>query len=199
MDLFLVCHGREVSQTRSESRLREATPLTVLHSSACVVSIIRLVFALQVGSLDGSCKSFPRFAALKACIIISYKACPSKKVIITNLCAKGDAVPAVWASEAEKCAGFLVVSIPTYRPIYRKIVCGSADALDVRTGKSYQLEPGSHESNDHISHKAQVSAQRILSPAQLGINVTDDIELVRHIQHNSSWVRMENDIDGSRF
>ncbi|KAG6368463.1 hypothetical protein INS49_002670 [Diaporthe citri] len=70
--------------------------------SACVVSIIRLVFALQVGSLDGS----------------------------------WDAVPAAWASEAEICAGFLVVSIPTYRPIYRKIVYGSADALDPRTGKS---------------------------------------------------------------
>lgn len=121
-------------------------------------------------------------------------------MIITNLCAKGDAVPAAWASEAEICAGFLVVSIPTYRPIYRKIVYGSAGALDVRTGKSYQIEPGSHESNDHASHKVQVSAQRILSPAQLGISVTDDIELVRHIQHNGSWVRMEeSEIDGSRF
>lgn len=31
--------------------------LPLLHS-ACIVSIIRLVYALQVGSLDGSCRLF---------------------------------------------------------------------------------------------------------------------------------------------
>ncbi|KAL2277766.1 hypothetical protein FJTKL_15203 [Diaporthe vaccinii] len=93
---------------------------SAMSGSACVVSVIRLVFALQVGSLDGS----------------------------------WDAVPAAWASEAEICAGFLVVSIPTYRPIYRKAVYGSDDALDVRTGKCYQLELGSYESNNHASQGA---------------------------------------------
>lgn len=174
-------------------------PLTVLHYSACVVSVIRLVFALQVGSLDGSCTSLPRFAALTACGIISHKAFPFENVTITDLCAKGDAVPAAWASEAEICAGFLVVSIPTYRPIYRKVVYGSDDALDVRTGKCYELELGSYESNNHASHKAQVSAQRILSPAQLGASVTDDIELVKRVQHNGSWVRMTPETHVQKF
>lgn len=109
-------------------------------------------------------------------------------------------MPAAWVSEVELCAGFLVVSIPTYRPIYRKIVYGSADALDVRTGKSYQLEAGSYENNKNGSHKVQVSVQRTVPPTQLGISVTDDIELVRHIQHNGSWVRVaENYHDRSAY
>lgn len=120
--------------------------------------------------------------------------------MITKLYAKGDAVPAAWASEVELCGGFLVVSIPTYRPIYRKIVYGSADAPEARAGKPYQPEPGPHERNNHASHKVQVPAQRIPSPAQLGTSVTDDIELVRHIQHNGAWMKMEeNEIDGPRF
>lgn len=103
---------------------------------------------------------------------------------------KGTAIPAAWVSEVEICFGFLVVSIPTYRPIYRKIVYGSADAQDVRTGNSYQLEAGSYGSNKNASHNVQVSAQRTVPPTQFGISVTDEVELVRHIQHNGSWVRV---------
>lgn len=168
------------------------------------------MLALSVSSVSCSLSKSARLTALvcrslgvaafKVCKITSYKALPWEKVINTNLCAKGDAVPAAWASEAEICTGFLVVSIPTYRLIYRRIVYGSADALDAGAGKPYQLEPISHESNNHASHNVQVSAQRILSPAKLGISVTDDFELVRHIQHNGSWVRMEeSEIHGSRF
>lgn len=41
---------------RSVSRSRA---VNILDFSACIVSIVRLVFAFQVGSLDGSCMSVP--------------------------------------------------------------------------------------------------------------------------------------------
>lgn len=125
------------------------------------------------------------------------------EVISTDTCApKGADIPVAWASEAELCVGFLVVSIPTYQPIYRRLVYGSADALDVRTGKVYQLQAGSYETKNHASHTEQISAQHTLPPAQLAtcISVTDEIELVRNAQHNGTWVRMAgNDFGGSRF
>ncbi|KAG8159748.1 hypothetical protein KVR01_010385 [Diaporthe batatas] len=122
--------------------------------SACVVSIVRLVFALQVGSIDASWAD----------------------------------IPAAWASEAELCVGFLVVSIPTYQPIYRRLVYGSADALHVRTGKAYQFQPWSRKSKSHLSHVAKASSQSTLSPMPLGISVADDVQPVRHTQHVATWV-----------
>lgn len=90
----------------------------------------------------------------------------------------------------EICFGFLVVSIPTYRPIYRKIMDGLARTVDARSRKHYQLEAESYESNKSAPHTCQVSAQQIFSPAQLGIVVTDDVELVRYVQHNGDWIRV---------
>lgn len=106
----------------------------------------------------------------------------------------------MWASEAELCVGFLVVSIPTYQPIYRRLVYGSADALEVRTGKAYKLQAESHKSKNQVSHQVKASSQATLPPIPLGISVTDDIQPVRLTQHNGSWVGIaENDVGGSRF
>lgn len=61
--------GRYFPQTllpnppRSVSRGREA--IDILDFSACIVSIVRLVFAFQVGSLDGSCMSVPWLCLLR--------------------------------------------------------------------------------------------------------------------------------------
>lgn len=117
-----------------------------------------------------------------------------------NCCTKGDSIPAALASEMEICFGFLVVSIPTYKPIYRKMMNGLARAQDSRTRKHYQLETGSYGSNKGFPHTSQDSARPTLSPEHMEVVVIHDIELASHFQHNGDWIRVaENGQDRSRF
>lgn len=167
--------------------------LTFLNSSAYVVSIIRLVSALQVGSLDSPCTLGPLIRKSKT-------TCDPLGRMNANRCTKGDSIPAALVSEVELCFGFLVVSIPTYRSIYRKMTDGLASALEARIRKPYQVGAGSYGSNNSAPYTFQVSAQRTLSPAQMGIVILNDIQLVRHVQHNGDWIRVaENEHDRSRF
>ncbi|KUI61327.1 hypothetical protein VP1G_08505 [Cytospora mali] len=108
---------------------------------------------------------------------------------------KGTAIPAAYLSEAEICVGFLVVSIPTYRPIYHKIVHGTAHALnsDPSTGPGYQVQIGSHGYNNTASKLVQVSPNRTLNSVTPGISVTEDVELVRHVQRDGTWVKVSEE------
>lgn len=108
--------------------------------------------------------------------------------------AVGTAIPAGWVSEAELCVGFLAVSMPTYRPIYRKIVDGSVDGPDASTGNSYQ-RPLARGNDKNGSHSVKVSAEQLhlSSPSQQGISVTDDVELVHHVRHDGAWVMVPDD------
>lgn len=107
----------------------------------------------------------------------------------------GTAIPAAYLSEAEICVGFLVVSIPTYRPMYHKIVHGTAHSTesDSSVGPGYNVKIGSNGYNKTASNLVQLSPDQTLNSMTQGISVTDDVELVRHAQRDGTWVRVSDE------
>jgi len=86
------------------------------------VSIVRLVYSLYVGTIDGSCKHLFLPPALFLIPLLAV----SRVIwtILTYMLGTGDAVPAGYASCVELTVGIFVVSIPVYRKLYRKTVKG---------------------------------------------------------------------------
>ncbi|KAI0108737.1 hypothetical protein F4776DRAFT_643591 [Hypoxylon sp. NC0597] len=109
--------------------------------SACIISIIRLAFAIKVGSTDDG---------------------------------SWDDIPAGLLSIVELMVGFLAASIPTYRPLYRRIVHGSTSSAPISNTPPPRLDYGPSKKADNEAGYSNESAGNSL----LGINMTDQIELV---------------------
>lgn len=114
---------------------------------------------------------------------------------------KGVAVPALLISQVEVCFGLLVVSVPTYRPLYRKLVYGTAEKesqpgisgprplayLGFKKISSYASKWNDSE------HRVEITAGKDARDSPRGICIQDDVELVRHIQRDGIWVRVSDD------
>ncbi|KAI1808962.1 hypothetical protein F4811DRAFT_499636 [Daldinia bambusicola] len=99
-------------------------------------------------------------------------------------------IPSCMVAAAELTVGFLAASFPTYRPLYLKLIrktksdrAGINPAIGVGC-----VEPGQELDGDH--HKVFISTDGIPGRENLGIMVTDDIELVRHTYQGGQWVRV---------
>ncbi|KAI0378947.1 hypothetical protein F5Y04DRAFT_290669 [Hypomontagnella monticulosa] len=130
-------------------------------SSACIVSIVRLFYSLQIGSVDDGA---------------------------------WEAVPSLIVSLVEATFGMLAVSVPTYRPLYRRIFHRSAEDLrwhsDGATKDSMKKGLYGREVQTNVNVSAAKGHLPDVSP---GINVVDQIELVRHANRSGKWVRISDD------
>ncbi|KAI0107450.1 hypothetical protein GGR51DRAFT_570835 [Nemania sp. FL0031] len=147
-------------------------------SSACIISIVRLPFLLQVGTLDGS----------------------------------WTAVPSGYVSCLELTVGIFAVSSPTYRALYKRIFKTKKSAWARAPGTTHQswksllrmtlwaskprsLNSGSQRHSDELDlnrkyqHTTTVYTDGQVSAPTRGINVTDDVEMVRYTNQNGSWAR----------
>ncbi|KAI1416809.1 hypothetical protein F5Y13DRAFT_204156 [Hypoxylon sp. FL1857] len=132
----------------------------VVASSACIVSIVRLFYSLQIGTIDGA----------------------------------WDAAPSLIVSIVELTVGMLAVSVPTYRPLYRRMFSRSIDDSRWRfegpTKDTLKKELYGRDTQTTVN----VSASRgYFQDAPPGINVVDQIELVRHTNRSGNWVRVDDD------
>jgi hypothetical protein len=154
------------------------------------VSIVRLVYSLDVGSVDGS----------------------------------WDAIPAGYMSCIELCVGFLVVSIPVYRSLYRKLARGEtggptgwsynvkSDAVPLRPtdAASYPgisvktLNDGSHVNGSgsdvaigskNTLHTTVASSDMTAMRRETGqgINVRADVQMERMAYRNGAWVQVPDE------
>ncbi|RYO83906.1 hypothetical protein DL766_001733 [Monosporascus sp. MC13-8B] len=131
--------------------------------SACIISMVRLAFALEVGSTaDGS----------------------------------WDNIPAGLLSVVELMTGILAVSIPTYRPLYRRLVEGPSW---VKQSIQNDYASGNRNAEYHRSfgregpRSVSVSAGRVSVGTRQGISVTNQIELTVHTSKGGSWVRVPDE------
>ncbi|KAI1490019.1 hypothetical protein F5X96DRAFT_679383 [Biscogniauxia mediterranea] len=131
-----------------------------LGGSACIVSIIRLPYAIDLGNFDGS----------------------------------WTAVPAAMIGAVELMAGILAVSMPTYRPLYYQLfkrteVPKLYKGPDGSYKGSYSINNGRIYTNN-LPHTVSVSVDTSSGDPAPGINITDQIELIRHTHKNGVWVRV---------
>lgn len=91
--------------------------------------------------------------------------------------------------------GLLASSIPTYGPLYDKFIRksavpsgkGSSATNESNTiGNSYNYTKGSQ-------YSGQISAGQSTIGPNAGIRVTDQFELVRHVNRNGDWIRVEDE------
>lgn len=138
--------------------------------SACIVSIIRLAFTLKVGATAD---------------------------------ASWEDIPAGLLSAVELMAGILAASIPTYRPLYRRIVYGS---INLSTNTDAMPSYGDHPDRKYSKGKSRdlsldtqlsvgVTAGGFAATSRQGINVTNQIELVRHKNMGGNWVRVPDEVN----
>ncbi|KAI0165255.1 hypothetical protein GGR52DRAFT_575346 [Hypoxylon sp. FL1284] len=96
-------------------------------------------------------------------------------------------VPTGMLSVVEIMTGFLAASIPTYRPLSKRIFQGSNKSRDDKAGSTAK-------SNGRVaSHTAQISAGRSQWKTHGGIRVTDHIEFIKHAARNGTWVRVADE------
>lgn len=91
--------------------------------------------------------------------------------------------------------GIFAASIPTYRPLYIKFIhkttSQSNDSSDYNSktmGNSYMYAKGSQRNG-------QLSADRSINGPDATIRVTDQFELVRHVNRGGDWIRVEDEDD----
>lgn len=113
----------------------------------------------------------------------------------------GVAAPTLLISQVEVCVGILVVSIPTYRPVYRKLLYGTAES-QASPGISdprplaylgFGKIGGNYDSHNSSKHHVDITAGGKVRGEREGISVMDDVELVRHAQRDGAWVRVSDD------
>ncbi|KAI1860569.1 hypothetical protein JX265_009968 [Neoarthrinium moseri] len=104
-----------------------------------------------------------------------------------------DIVPAGLLSVAELMSAILAACIPTYRPLFRKLVEGSTVGKKI----AWSGYGSAAIRNDKISrdapHTVNVSAGRFPNSTRPGINVTNQIELSVHRSKGGSWVRVPDE------
>ncbi|XXH01339.1 hypothetical protein Hte_007697 [Hypoxylon texense] len=93
-------------------------------------------------------------------------------------------------SAVELMTGILAASIPTYRPLFKHVFQGS------RESSKYQSQRPAASPRHFPSHTTQVSVGRFDQETRAGIQVTDQIELVKHATRNGTWVMVTDD-DGA--
>ncbi|KAI2633170.1 hypothetical protein GGS26DRAFT_590766 [Hypomontagnella submonticulosa] len=130
-------------------------------SSACIVSIVRLFYSLQIGSVnDGA----------------------------------WEAVPSLIVSLVEATFGMLAVSVPTYRPLYRRIFYRSAEDLRWRFEEVTKETTREGLYGKEIRTDVNISTSRGHShDTPPGIKVVDQIELARHENRSGNWLRVSDD------
>lgn len=155
-----------------------------MYHSACIVSIVRLAYSEKVGTTaDGSCRlhKSPMFSTHKR-----IKFVPRADVNFTS----GDNIPAGLASAAELMVGFLAASMPTYRPLYRRLRHGDFEGSNgaSNSGHEYRFE--------HPRNTVKITGGNGGAPLSgTGINVTNQFEMNIHPNHRDKWVRAPDETD----
>lgn len=114
-----------------------------------------------------------------------------------------DDMPAALVSVAELMAGFLAASIPTYRPLWRRIFPkGDRSSMNIGDGssgqKSCSVKSGQWPGNTKMQTKVSVGAGSRARALDMcgGISVTRDIELATHPtaggRRDCVWTRMSD-------
>jgi hypothetical protein len=109
-------------------------------------------------------------------------------------------------SATELTVGFLVVSIPTYKRIYRWVFKGehyrpskSSDPYSYDNNYNRNLAPFSYsqsdKSNKETTHASQVSSAQTIDRIPSFITVPDQIELARHAKKNGTWLEVPDDAE----
>ncbi|KAI0434046.1 hypothetical protein F5Y09DRAFT_338162 [Xylaria sp. FL1042] len=123
------------------------------------------------------------------------------------------AVPSGYVSCLELTVGIFAVSSPTYRALYKRMFKAKKSAWVRAPGPTHQswksllrmtlwaskprsLNSGSQRHSDELDlnrkhqHTTTVYTDGQVSAPNQGINVTDDVEMVRHTNQNGGWARV---------
>ncbi|KUI71853.1 hypothetical protein VM1G_07488 [Cytospora mali] len=167
--------------------------------SAVIASIVRLVYSLNVGSVDGSWTAIP--AGYTSCVeltvgflvvsIPAYRSLFMKKLNLGN-------GSTIWSWRTSGRGALLrnnhsAYNSSGYNKSSRKgsATTGPHDAY--RTTSTKELNRGSNE--DNMGYTTTVAAADSEVPKLPGsvINVTDQVELVRMAKSNGAWVSMPDE------
>jgi hypothetical protein len=147
-----------------------------LGGGACITSIVRLAFSLKVGStFDGSCKSWAVF------MLASLANATSNT---------GDNIAPGFVSTVELLVCLICASIPTYRPLYNRVVrktFGTVNDSQNTKISAYKSYPS--------ANRAKVTSDGTIVTTTPGIHVTDQVELMRYAETNGAWVRVADEDD----
>ncbi|KAI3331630.1 hypothetical protein HD806DRAFT_477917 [Xylariaceae sp. AK1471] len=99
-------------------------------------------------------------------------------------------VSITYISIIETTVGILAVSIPTYKPLYKRLV----DSSNYYFRRGY-MENSSNKDKQRgeLPQKSMIPSAPRESHVAPHINVTHQIELVRHTKMGGSWVRVSED------
>ncbi|KAJ0124360.1 hypothetical protein J7T55_005698 [Diaporthe amygdali] len=167
--------------------------------SAVLVSIVRLVYALHVGSVDGSWTAIP--AGYTSCVeltlgflvvsIPAYRPLIMKQIRLSN-------GSTVWSWRASRRRGLLESSkypygSDGYNASGRKGSAPSGPQTDISTMELNSMRDKRSNSHDHGRGYTTVvvaSEQNIPRLPSSGIHVTDQVEQTKMARNNSSWLRI---------
>lgn len=140
---------------------------------------MRLFYSLQIGSVnDGACKFIK----------------PVQLYTSLTQFIEGEAVPSLIVSLVEATFGMLAVSVPTYRPLYRRIFYRSAEDLRWRFEEVTKETTREGLYGKEIRTDVNISTSRGHShDTPPGIKVVDQIELARHENRSGNWLRVSDD------
>ncbi len=168
--------------------------LIYLLLSACIVSILRQNSTLNVGTTaDPSCMpvlalSFPPHTLW----VYSHM-----NLLLTLLvCYPDDDIPAAVLSTIETSVGIFAVSLPSYRPLYQRVMQRLFPASST-TKNSYGKSGYSNQSS-HVAgwtgHRTdtRIMASRAANNKSSGISVSRDIEMTSHSSADGTWIGIDD-------
>ncbi|KAJ0106743.1 hypothetical protein J7T55_001267 [Diaporthe amygdali] len=124
-----------------------------------------------------------------ACIVSIVRLAYSEKVG-TTADGSWDNIPAGLASAAELMVGFLAASMPTYRPLYRRLRHGDFEGSNGASNSGYEYR------FEHPRNTVKITGGNGGAPLSgTGINVTNQFEMNIHPNHRDKWVRAPDETD----
>ncbi|KAI0157907.1 hypothetical protein GGR52DRAFT_180575 [Hypoxylon sp. FL1284] len=151
---------------------------------------VPIVWRLHISSKKKWLLSFTFGMGGSACVVSIVRLAYVSKVG-TTADSTWDVVNPSILSIVELMAGFLAVSIPTYQPLYRRILHGteSKELQNIQRGDKYARSGAQYLWNTprNVEIFATSSSDE---PKPWAINVTNHIELSTHSTAGGSWVRV---------
>ncbi|KAI0424816.1 hypothetical protein F5Y09DRAFT_347330 [Xylaria sp. FL1042] len=133
----------------------------------CIVSIVRIPVWVLSEDVDLSCTLTSRRRNIAE----------AEKPMV-NTCITGKIVPPALLAATELMVGFLAISFPVYRPLFKK--SGHINNSNHRFAEIGDRPASRHDRSSQFQHGFTVPVGRDCSPCHLGITVTDEIELMRY-------------------
>lgn len=86
--------------------------------------------------------------------------------------------------------GFLAASMPTYRPLYRRLRHGDTGGTIPTANNTYDYRLGYSKNTVNIT-----GGHGEVSHAGSGINVTNQVEMSIHPTHRDKWMRVSDGVE----